>query len=329
MSIISTMIPFSGPGKYKLANGQIVNLDKNRSCEYSDNIITRYGMRGVWCWCEDGSIGGGNLDSNSLYLVEKIQDVRYYKHKNKFNGSLLVKRYREDKYSTIDPRGEERPENIKWEPCHDSFVQAGSWIEVTEQEAKKIIAVAKGMVDTAKKETWPKYFVGKRWGDSDAYVQYDSPTSYFWVNKNGVCSSSRNDGNLTKEHLAHVGWEEVTKEYALKRVINPNVNSVTSVPDVPSFKKEEGNTVKKETAINVATGVAKFVGKWGWRTVNYWLFEPVTEVATKTMRTVRYVTLAGAIVGGVYTYNNPEKAVDLIKSCLPKITVEAPEIMRG
>lgn len=324
---MSNMIPFSGPGKYRLANGRIVNLNENRRCEHSDNITTKCGMRGTWYWSEDGSIGGGNLDSSQLYLVEKLSDVKYYKHQIKFSGSLLVKKIREDIYHTIDLNGEERSEDIKWEPVHDTFVKYASWIEISKEEAQKTIDVARGATT---QDNYPKYYVGECWGASDAYVQYDSPTSYFWVNRYGTVGPPNTENRpLTKGRLDILRWKEVTKEEALKRVISPNVNSVTSVPDILIPKKEEGNTVKKETAINVATGVAKFVGKWGWRTVNYWLFEPVTEVATKTMRTVRYITLTGAIVGGVYAYNNPEKATDLIKSCLPKITIESPEILKS
>lgn len=325
---MSNMIPFSGPGKYRLANGQIVNLDNRRRCRESDKILSKSGIIASWLWDKDGSIGGCDIDSTQLCLVEKLPDVKYYKHKNKFDNCIFIKRL-DNIYTLIALSGKELSLHNDWTTVCDSFVKDGLWIEVSEQEAEKTIEVAKGVSNTTQGEIWPKYFVGKHWSESDAYVQFDSPVSYFWVNKKGVCSSLRNDGDLIEKHLALVGWEEVTKEEALKRVISSNVNSVTSVPDVLSSKKEEGNTVKKETAINVATGVAKFVGKWGWRTVNYWLFEPVTEVATKTMRTVRYVTLAGAIVGGVYTYNNPDKAADLIKSCLPKITVEAPEILKG
>ena len=321
------MVPFSGPGKYKLANGQIVNLDKSRFCKESDKVSSRCGMIGRWMWSQDGSIGGGNLDNASLHLIEKLPDVKYYKHKKGFDGSLLVKRYSADKYCTIDLTGKERDGDHAWTLTNDAFVKDASWIEVSEEEAEKMRDVARGATS---QDNYPKYYVGECWGASDAYVQYDSPLSYFWVNRYGaVGPPSTENRPLTKERLDVLRWKEVTKEEALKRVISSDVNSVTSVPDVSSSKKEEGNTVKKETAINVATGVAKFVGKWGWRAVNYWAFEPVTEVATKVMRAVRYVTLTGAIVGGVYAYNNPEKAADLIKSCLPKITIESPEILKS
>ena len=64
---------------------------------------------------------------------------------------------------------------------------------------------------------------------------------------------------------------------------------------------------------------------------NYWLIQPTKEVATRVMRTVRYVVLAGIVSGGVYAYNNPEAAKTTLYKCLPKISisVESPEIIKS
>lgn len=322
------MIPFSGPGKYRLANGQIVNLNKSCCCKESDKVSSRCGMISSWTWCEDGSIGGGNLDSDQLYLVEKLPEVRYYKHKNKFDGSLLVKRYGEDKYHTIDLRGEERDVDHIWTMSNDSFVRYGSWIEVSEQEAQKTIDYA---TTIAMQDQWPKYYkrAGKPSFDTGLFIERHIDKCNM-IKENGSRSGLFQwEPEFHNTFVKDGDWIQISKSEVDKKLKECNDSSATSVVDVPSSKKEEGSSMQKETAVNVATSVAKFVGKWGWRAVNYWAFEPVTEVATKVMRAVRYVTLTGAIVGGVYAYNNPEKAADLIKSCLPKITVEAPEIMRG
>jgi hypothetical protein len=181
-----------------------------------------------------------------------------------------------------------------------------------------------------------KYYANKRgWLDDTAYIIRKGCFSNA-VKKNGeigcITEWSRN-----KDHFVESGdWIEITEEAAHKLLgaFAPKradivTESADRKADFSMFIKKEEVTMEKATAIKVATGVAKFAGKWGWRTVNYWAFEPMTEVATKIMRAVRYVTLTGAIVGGVYTYNNPEKAMDLFKSCLPKITIESPEIMKS
>jgi hypothetical protein len=178
--------------------------------------------------------------------------VRYYTNKNGFldNTAYIIRTG--EMYRTMRKNGTFGL-NSGWQRTNDQFVEDGKWIEITENDARKLLG------DNASKPVEP----------------------------------------------------------------NTNVKG-----DFMFIKKEEV-AVEKETAIKIVTGVAKFVGKWGWRTVNYWAFQPVTEVATRILRAVRYVTLTGAIVGGVYAYNNPEKAADLLKSCMPKITIESPEIMKG
>lgn len=253
-----------------------------------------------------------------------MNNLRYYTNKNGFldNTAYLVRTgvY----YHAVTKDGKTHGVMGEWTKTHDRFVKYGAWIEITEEAAHKLLGA-----NAPKKEVWPRYFVGTCWGDSDAYIRYDSPTSSVWVNQDGVETLRDRNSVFTEDLVKCAKWKEVTKEDALKRVTRPNVKSVTSVSDVSDFKKEEV-TMEKETAmtaVKLATDVAKFVGKWGWRTVNYWALQPVAEVATRIMRAVRYVTLTGAIVGGVYAYNNPEKASDLFKSCLPKITIESPEIL--
>lgn len=70
--IAAGSIPFQGRGKYKLANGQIVNLCKNRHCLQSDNVRDNIGGTYTWGWCSDGTIGGlGPREfCEKLFLVE-------------------------------------------------------------------------------------------------------------------------------------------------------------------------------------------------------------------------------------------------------------------
>jgi len=64
-------VPFQGPGKYKLANGQTVNLDKNSTCCIFDKIKNKDGYCCDWSWSRDGKIYGLEFDDHShLYLVE-------------------------------------------------------------------------------------------------------------------------------------------------------------------------------------------------------------------------------------------------------------------
>ena len=251
------MIPFSGAGKYRLANGQIVSLNQSRRCSPSDKVQANTGLCLDWIWENDGSITGLGPTSKLLYLVEKLPEVKYYINKKGFldNTAYIIRTG--CVYQTMRKDGT-LGVSSGWQRTNDQFVENGNWLEVTEGAARKSL---------------------------------DAKAS-------------------EKENV---------------KPVEPDTN----VKGDFMFIKKEEVAVEKETVIKIVTGVAKFVGKWGWRTVNYWGFQPVTEIATRILRAVRYVTLTGAIVGGVYAYNNPEKAADLFKSCLPKITIESPEIMKS
>lgn len=135
-----------------------------------------------------------------------------------------------------------------WSKNKDHFVESGAWIEITEEAAYKLLGA-----NAPKKEVWPRYFVGTCWGDSDAYIRYDSPTSSVWVNQDGVETLRDKEAVLTEYLVKCAKWKEVTKEDALKRVIGTNAKPVkpnTSVKGDFMFIKKEEVTMKKETAIN-------------------------------------------------------------------------------
>lgn len=102
----------------------------------------------------------------------------------------------------------------------------------------------------------------------------------------------------------------------------------TNVGAAVAPKKEE-EVMQKETAIKAVTGVTKFVGSVGFRMANYWLFEPAANIGRPIVKSVRYAVFISTLVGAGYTYNNPEVVKNAIKSCIPKITIESPEILKG
>jgi hypothetical protein len=108
-------------------------------------------------------------------------------------------------------------------------------------------------------------------------------------------------------------------------------DSVVAQTPVSEKKEEVMSVIKAEDVVKVTKATGGFVGRMSLKALNYWVAEPIKEVATKVMRGVRYVTLGAGIVGGIYTYNNPEAAKETFKKCLPKIEikVEAPEIMNS
>lgn len=321
---------------YIAAGGYVVKLDYNLCApgmSPGQNEFYCSAGSGGWNWEKDGRIRG--LTPEWMEKLKIVEDCPFdlptppdgYRWINGFPQVRIPKKG--EYFLSYDSRTKSFSE-VK---CCD-----GNYITPYGTDGRRLI------LDKTTKATqeWPKYY--KRGGDK---TRFDTGL-FVERDKSGQCHTIKESGDFSppfewepKYHDKFVkqgDWIEVSKEEVDKELkkwaFDPSLirnrnNSVTSVSDVSSSKKAKDIVMKKETAINVVTGVAKFAGKWGWRTVNYWAFEPATEVITKVMRAVRYVTLTGAIVGGVYAYNNPDKAVDLIKSCLPKITVEAPEIMQG
>jgi hypothetical protein len=175
---------------------------------------------------------------------ETVTVVKYYKHREKFSGEIAFIKRADNKYRCVQKNGDSVRDQT-WVSACDIYVRDGSWIEISEGDALKLL-------DTG-----------------------------------------------------------------------------TTVPDASSSKKEEGNTVKKETALKVVGAVARFAGNWGFRALNYWVFEPAAGFGKPILKSVRYATFLGMVGGSVYGYYHPKEVKDAIKSCLPKITIEAPEIMRG
>lgn len=79
----------------------------------------------------------------------------------------------------------------------------------------------------------------------------------------------------------------------------------------------------------VAKTIAKTSGNIALRTANYWVVQPAIAYVSRIGRSVRYVTFLAMVGGSVYGYYNPDAVVSFVKKCVPKVTIEAPEIMQG
>lgn len=110
------------------------------------------------------------------------------------------------------------------------------------------------------------------------------------------------------------------KRIGLVKVDKP-VESSISVP-VPIVESEE--EMKKETAIKIAT----VAGNLGFRALNYWFFEPAVNTFRPVVKGVRYAVFIGTLASAVYGYKHPDVVKNAIMSCLPKVSVEAPEILK-
>lgn len=126
-------------------------------------------------------------------------------------------------------------------------------------------------------------------------------------------------------------------ELDIVRELGPsdNVESVdgfvklVSVTSEPSIKKEE-TTMKKETAIAIASATAKFVGNTAFKAANYFAIEPAMNIGRPIVRSIRYAMFVGGLGLMAYGWNHPEEAKAAVAKCLPSISfsIERPEILK-
>lgn len=130
------------------------------------------------------------------------------------------------------------------------------------------------------------------------------------------------DKDITLGNLASAYFKEARCDVVAKcvKVMEDGFNK--------NVLSEGTEQMKKETAIKVATGVTKFAASSGFRILNYWLFEPATDLGKPVVKAFRYVVFLSALSGSVYTYYHPQATLDFVKSCLPTVTVESPEILK-
>lgn len=85
----------------------------------------------------------------------------------------------------------------------------------------------------------------------------------------------------------------------------------------------------KEIVMNpVVKKSASLIGGLIKKTANYWLVEPALNIARPIIKSVRYATFLTVVAGSVYAFYHPDKVKDLAWKCLPKVTIEAPEILK-
>ena len=89
--------------------------------------------------------------------------------------------------------------------------------------------------------------------------------------------------------------------------------------------------VLKENKMKSLISASKFVGSLGLRGANYWVVEPATAMAMRVVSSVRYVTFVTMLVGGIYSYYNPETAKNIANSLIPTVSIsfEKPPILQG
>lgn len=359
-----THIPFSGAGQYRLANGQIANLDSNKYCKSSDNIEAANGKTYVFEWRDDGTIYEqlGFDDHSHLYLVEKIVEEVYPKY-YRYGSSAITCRKSKDEYdqyySYCIPTL-----NAPWTIRFDDDIKNGSLVEITEKEYWELAktfyhppqteeVVSEEVVSEEKEEKWPKYYettcglIIYRKSKDKYDLFYDNLTPSYerhWDNqRDNELNEYRSIIEITKEEF----WEKAKfctyppdpVKYDKEPILDRKAALKSYIQYKPEdFTKSYGNyfsdpqketQMTPETAQKIATSTVSTVGKYGFKAANYFMIEPIVNIAKPILRSFRYAVCVGTLATGFYAYHNPDVVKDTIKSCLPKITVESPEIFQS
>lgn len=277
-------IPFSGPGQYKLVNGQIVNLDQYRSCQHNDKIKTFNGVISSWVWKPCGAIGGlgFNSDDNNLYLAEKIsptQEEQYYLFTDKaasYYGSqrYVVKRdgswflyYSHIEKEYVDRSSEEffqcEIKNGSFEPCSKEEALAAT-------KRIKFMGPGQYRLNNGLIEDISEDRVGKKFGR--IYSKY---------------GMTKDDARLYIVEKLEVSPTNVAKETPILPLgIEDSKYYVSEKPTVSRF--------------------------------DYWVAQPAKNFADIG----RHILFAAVVSSIIYGATSPAKVLSVVKSCFPKINIQ-------
>ena len=163
---------------------------------------------------------------------------------------------------------------------------------------------------------------------------YRANGNYVFTNGNlsGPSCTWTKDGTYNEGHLSDLDLvREVPVPQGASSVPQESKGvtmTVSTVMALDSEKTKNSHPTDLQTVCSVLASAGKFSGRIAAKLINYWLVEPVANVAKKAMAATRYVFLANVlfcIYGAIY---HPETTMKFVKSLIPKVTIEAPEILK-
>jgi hypothetical protein len=216
--------------------------------------------------------------------------------------------------------------------CHDDVAERGVWKEVTKEEM--VARFDKDPLSSKKEEIPQQYYIPTAGPFNFAiYWMRKSDGSWYYTNEYRKDATDLSpDTTFQKgihekklipcskeEALAH--FEKVTKkkEVATPPIVAPQLTKSTVSLPVSS---------SKEVKMNTFTSIVKSVSNSALRAAKHVYVEPAMIVGGHIKRSLRYVVFFGTIAGAIYGANNPEKLKKNVMAYMPKITIEAPEIMK-
>jgi hypothetical protein len=128
------------------------------------------------------------------------------------------------------------------------------------------------------------------------------------------------------------------KEGYYKEISEEEYFSIIAVwQDKHKQAKETAMNPEKQTMLMTDFGIdtnrplgktVQTVKTYGFKAANYFIFEPAVHIGKPILKSIRYILFVGGLTAGIYGMNNPELVSNTVKSCLPKVSIQAPDILR-
>lgn len=146
--------------------------------------------------------------------------------------------------------------------------------------------------------------------------------------KYGWMSSECRAGSKVKQEdilLFRRKCEEISKEEYGVGIAVPQDEQKQNKEIVMNSDKQSIFNIDTTNPIGKAVQAVK---TYGFKAANYFVFEPAVNIGKPLLKSIRYILFVGGITAGIYSFNNPELVSNTLKSCLPKVSIQAPDILQ-
>lgn len=201
-----------------------------------------------------------------------------------------------------------------------NFIAEGKIKPSTKEEAMARVGVA-----TSPKPADEMYYLPNGIVSSAKYFTKKDGKWFYYDGFSGKEIRSNYDNDYWVGQITRGGIMECTKPQAMVAAtpptFGPPVVATNSVVSIPVTKEEKMNS---STFVNlVKSAASRTLGA-----ANHFYVEPAKIIGGYVKRSVRYAVFFGTLTGIVYGVNDPASLKKRVASCMPKITIEAPDALK-
>lgn len=197
------------------------------------------------------------------------------------------------------------------------FIAEGKIRPSTKEEA-----MARVVVSPPPKPVDEMYYLPNGIASSAKYFTKKDGKWFYYDSPSGKKIRSNYDNDYWVAQITRGGIMECTKPQAIAAATPPVFSLAINNPvSVPVTKEEK---MKSSTFVNVVKSAAS-------RTLgaaNHFYVEPAKIIGGYVKRSVRYAVFFGTLTGIIYGFNDPAALKKKVTSCMPKITIEAPDALK-